>query len=394
MAHAFPLPTECLYLVIRHLAVADEPDSNTLATLLRVSKYVHSVTLPILYEDPFRFVQDQFGRPSQNLEILPRLLKLIRLLLFSLPEGQVIADILRAAYLQAPTDQDNTFAPEPPFFPYYKLVTNINFRRYLLEEISVNIQDQDLQVVMVKAAARELCSELIWSLCEANAGRIKNLTIPIMDISRYVSMIPRLKVLSKSVPPLIKPTALNDQNWIQFAAKPQETDLSLVKSIGASPFMSSIGKLRPFFQPAFGRQINDVALAFGTTLKDIRASGDRWRELTDVEKQLRFSVGEDEPCWEVPQLSNFVIKMNCILIRIHPDIISGCRRLTRIFIRDPREEYRLDEVARWTPAELPELISLYIEGTPAICFDPDTLKSTLNFETMEMTMNTTRAASP
>ncbi|KAK3841787.1 MAG: hypothetical protein J3R72DRAFT_491097 [Linnemannia gamsii] len=138
-----------------------------------------------------------FGRPSQNLEILPRLLKLIRLLLFSLPEGQVIADILRAAYLQAPTDQDNTFAPEPPFFPYYTLVTNINFRRYLLEEISVNIQDQDQQVVMVKAAAREFRSELIWSLCEANAGRIKNLTIPIMDISRYVSMIPRLKVLSK-----------------------------------------------------------------------------------------------------------------------------------------------------------------------------------------------------
>ncbi|KAK3841786.1 MAG: hypothetical protein J3R72DRAFT_491096 [Linnemannia gamsii] len=142
------------------------------------------------------------------------------------------------------------------------------------------------------------------------------------------------------------------------------------------------------------RSFNDVAFAFGRILKDIRASVDWRRELTDVEKQLGFSVDEDEPCWEVPRLSNFVIEMNCILIRIYPDIISRCRRLTRIFMRDPREEYRLDEVAHWAPAKLPGLISLYIEGTPAICFDPDTLKSTLNLETMEMTMNTTRVASP
>ncbi|KAG0278682.1 hypothetical protein BGZ95_003410 [Linnemannia exigua] len=570
MATAFPLPTECLHLVIRHLADAEanKPDSSTLASLLRVSKYVHSATLPIMYEDPFRFVQLQLGGDSQNTEILPRLLKLIRLLFLSLPEGQAIADILRAAYLQGPTDQDNTFAPVPPFFPYYELVTDINFRRhsvregglfynaaltgrpsfveylnqhgktirYLLEEISVNIQDKDQQVVIYEAAARELRSELIWALCEANAGRIKELVIPIMDISRYISLVPRLKVLSEvtflmdkglkfqtrfgrrytpdeqealellesrrilaleemitftqkhcrlfpnmlmiarchkdsgasndncpheyqfrllqSLPPLIRPTALNNQNWIQFAAKPQGTDLSLVKSINPRSFLSRIGKPRPvavgipflhrcraleritmpfldddtfqwavderkqyntdiaagrvpqhspvplrkvnidYHQPAFGRQINDVVFAFGRTLKDIRALGGWWRELTDVEKKLGFSIGEDDLCWDVPQLSNLTISMNSILIRTHPDTISRCCRLTRLFMRDHLEEYRLDEVNRWTPAELPELIDLYLEGTPAICFDPRTLKSTLSLESMEMSMNTARSASP
>ncbi|KAK3814515.1 MAG: hypothetical protein J3R72DRAFT_461929 [Linnemannia gamsii] len=569
MAPAFPLPTECLQLVIRHVVDAntDEPDSSTLASLLRVSKYVHSVTLPIMYEEPFRFVQFEFGHFSKDMAVLTRSFKLIRLLFLSLPEGQVIADILRAAYLQEPTNQDNnTLASRPPSFPYYTLVTNIDFQyhfihqrglfynavltsppsfvdylekhgqtnRYLLEEIPVNIQNQNLQVVMTEAAARELRSELIWVLCEANAVRIRKLVIPIIDITRYISLVPRLKVLSEvmflmdkglkpytrfrrtytpdeqeslelleskrilaldemiaftqehcslfpnvlaiarchtdpcasngncphehqlrllqSLPPLIRATTLNNQNWVQFTAKPQETNLSLVKSIDYRPFLSRRGKPRPvavgvpflhrcralesinmpfldgdtfqwavderkqydtdiaacripqhspvplqtikidYRQPAFGRQINDVAFAFGRTLKEISVSGASWRELTDDEKQLGFSIGEGEPCWDVPQLSIFAIVMDSILIRIHPEIVSRCRRLARILMRDLREEYRLDEVVHWTPAELLELEDLHLVGTSAIYFNPDTLKTTLMLRSMNLSMISTRAS--
>ncbi|KAF9136055.1 hypothetical protein BGW39_008018 [Mortierella sp. 14UC] len=225
--------------------------------------------------------------------------------------------------------------------------------------------------------------------------------------------------LLQSLPPLIKPTALNDKNWIQFAAKLQETDLSFVTSIAPLPFGSSLNKSMavvvdtPFLhryralesidipsldddsfqwavterkqydieieagripqcplvplrnltinyrKPAFGRQINDAAFAFGRTLRSMSASGDWWGDLTDFEKEHGFAIGADkgELCWNVPQLSNIAI------------------------------------IVRWTPAELPELRELYLVGTPAISFHPDTLRSTVNLERMEMTMTTTRAAS-
>ncbi|KAF9902131.1 hypothetical protein EC991_005244 [Linnemannia zychae] len=557
------LPTECLHLVIRHLL--DQSDSNTLAALLQTSKYVCSVTLPFMYEDPFRLVR--FRSPfNMNVENA-KLQKLIRVLLHSLPKGQVIADILRAAYLLESTDEGgNTLtATQSTYLPYYTFVTNVTFEyqtasdgqifynqelthrpsfatylekygmtnRYICEEIPLILRYQQEHILVSKAAARELRSELIWTLCEANAERVKHVAIPIMDISRYVSSTCRFKILSsvtflldkglkphsrlrpnyspdeieelqqqkssrilamegmitftqehcrlfpnvlmvarchkdsyasnddcprelqfrllQSLPPLIKPTSLNHKNWIQFAAKPQETDLSLVKSIAPFPPMSRHNKIpavigTPFLhrcrilesiempsldddsfewavaerkqhdmdmeagripqrplvplqnfnityrEPAFGRQINDVAFAFGKTLKEIFVSGD-WSPLNDAEVERAFSIGVDVGAhsWDVPQLTKFAIVMNSILIRIHPDIISQSPRLTRIFMRDPGKEYRLNEVVYWTPAELPELCDLSLVGTPAISFHPDTLRSTANLERMALSMRGTGA---
>ncbi|KAF9902132.1 hypothetical protein EC991_005245 [Linnemannia zychae] len=568
------LPTECLHLVIRHLL--DQSDSNTLATLLRASKYICSVALPIMYEDPFRLVRFQtlFDSVPEYSKTIARVQKLIRVLLHSLPKGQVIADILRVAYLQESTGQESTSqesdtltAAQSTYLPYYTFVTNVTFEyhsvregqifwnqelshrpsfatylekygmtnRYICEEIPLILRYQQEHILVSKAAARELRSELIWTLCEANAERVKHVAIPIMDISRYVSSTCRFKILSsvtflldkglkphsrlrpnyspdekeelqqqkssrilamegmitftqehcrlfpnvlmvarchkdsyasnddcprelqfrllQSLPPLIKPTSLNHKNWIQFAAKPQETDLSLVKSIAPFPPMSRHNKIpavigTPFLhrcrilesiempsldddsfewavaerkqhdmdmetgripqrplvplqnfnityrEPAFGRQINDVAFAFGKTLKEIFVSGD-WSPLNDAEVERAFSIGVDVGAhsWDVPQLTKFAIVMNSILIRIHPDIISQSPRLTRIFMRDPGKEYRLNEVVYWTPAELLELCDLYLVGTPAISFHPDTLRSTANLERMEINTHTTRAAS-
>lgn len=51
MTNTFPLPIECLQLVIGSLAVNKE--LSTLVSLLRVNKYVCEVTLPFVYENPF-----------------------------------------------------------------------------------------------------------------------------------------------------------------------------------------------------------------------------------------------------------------------------------------------------------------------------------------------------
>ncbi|KAF9329920.1 hypothetical protein BGZ91_000345 [Linnemannia elongata] len=70
--------------------------------------------------------------------------------------------------------------------------------RYLLEEVPVNIPIEQRQYfdLTARAATRELRSDLTWALCLANAEHIKELVIPIMDITCYVALVPRLKVLS------------------------------------------------------------------------------------------------------------------------------------------------------------------------------------------------------
>ncbi|KAG9069519.1 hypothetical protein KI688_010422 [Linnemannia hyalina] len=83
--------------------------------------------------------------------------------------------------------------------------------------------------------------------------------------------------------------------------------------------------------------------------------------------------------------------MREILIRIHPDVFSRCPRLSRIFLVDRREEYRLDEVVRWTPTELPLLKELVLNGTPAISFHPDILHSTTNLRDLDLGMFTSGA---
>lgn len=96
MSTTFPLPTECLHIIIRHLA--DGSDINTLSNLLRVNKYVLSVTLPIMYEHPFRRLPARYvGNPigfgpnkGDDGEALVRPIMMVRTLLLSLPHDHVI----------------------------------------------------------------------------------------------------------------------------------------------------------------------------------------------------------------------------------------------------------------------------------------------------------------
>ncbi|KAK5821532.1 hypothetical protein F5H01DRAFT_403405 [Linnemannia elongata] len=418
-----------------------------------------------------------------------------------------ISDLLRAAFLQdQPRDQEqkHPLPPDPISIPYYSFVTKVDLLnysepgkhiifnktlvtrttfkdhlehrgqtgRYLLEEVPVNIPIERRQYfnLTARAATRELRRDLTWALCLANVEHIKELVIPIMDITRYVALVPRLKVLSKvtflldkgfqvttrygptytpaeqeqlelqkskrilafeemvsfvqehrrvsphvlkrgrscrdpyasnddcpeehqfrllqALPPLISPSVLDQQNWPQFVAKAHETDLSLrrrsqvvlsftgaVFSRVIVPFLDDdtfqwavderkqhdaeivAGRtpLRPlvplrifatkYDRPAFGRQLNDVAFAFGGTLEDITEA---------------------------------------------IDAISRCPRLSHIFLKDRRQEYQLDEVVYWTPTKPPLLKELALEGTPAISFHPDILHGTTNLTDLKLEIFTLR----
>lgn len=74
MSTAFPLSLECFQLVIRHLA--DDRNSYSLATLLRVNKYVRAATLPIIHEDPFTFpILSHTSSPTKILVPIFKLMK-------------------------------------------------------------------------------------------------------------------------------------------------------------------------------------------------------------------------------------------------------------------------------------------------------------------------------
>ncbi|KAG0058591.1 hypothetical protein BGZ89_001157 [Linnemannia elongata] len=527
-----------------------------------------------MYEHPFRRLPARYvGNPigfgpnkGDGGEALVRPIMMVRTLLLSLPHDHVISDLLRAAFLQdQPTDQEqkHPFPPDPISIPYYSFVTKVDLLnysepgkhiifnktlvtrttfkdhlehrrqtgRYLLEEVPVNIPIEQRQCfdLTARAATRELRSDLTWALCLANVEHIKELVIPIMDITRYVALVPRLKVLSKvtflldkgfqvttrygptytpaeqeqlelqkskrilafeemvsfvqehrrvfphvlklgrscrdpyasnddcpeehqfrllqALPPLISPSVLDQQNWPQFVAKAHETDLSLVKTIQPCSFFAPRAPPKPsgpFFhrcrvlesvivpfldddtfqwavderkqhdadivagrtplrplvplrifatkydRPAFGRQLNDVAFAFGGTLEDITVSSNWWKRLTDHEAALKFSIGEGNCSWDLPRLSKLKVNMRQILIRIHPDAISRCPRLSHIFLKDRRQEYQLDEVVYWTPTKLPLLKELALEGTPAISFHPDILHGTTNLTDLKLEIFTLR----
>ncbi|KAF9094540.1 hypothetical protein BGX29_009467 [Mortierella sp. GBA35] len=541
MSTSFPLPLECLQLIIRHLA--SDADGTSLANLLCVNSYVWSATLPIMYENPFQLRPFLPGSNIKNEAILASLLKLIQVLLFSIPDGQFTRR-LRAAYLPVqvwPWNQVATAAAvNQASIPYYSFVTNINFEShakwdggifdnatltsrlcydelaqperdgYLAEEVYGQLDFDSLEEIIACAAARDLRKDLTFALC-ADAEHIRILAIPISDISRYLLLAHRFKVLSgvtflldrdiactlkrgevltpeeetvlerhreerilfihehrrlhpnvlyrahctcaettiedcpkeyrlrllEPLPPLRFPRSLDSSNWAQFVTKAQDTDLSLVKAISTMKearteipdrFLEQgtfLSCCRPLESPNIGfwndhifqwavderriymadvaqgcvpeqrlvplRHVNisyaQLRPTLGRQINDIYSHSARLsRGLAFMASEHGFSIGEDEPYWDLPQLSEINVFMREIFLRIHPALLSRCPWLTRVYLEDEREEYRLNEIVYWTPADLSRLEYLNLVGTPALSFHPDTLNSTPILNHLELGM--------
>ncbi|KAK3841058.1 MAG: hypothetical protein J3R72DRAFT_158473 [Linnemannia gamsii] len=219
MSTSFPLPLECLQMIIRQLA--NDGDTNTLACLLRTNKHFCSATLPILYKDPFRVLSvNPTIAVARN--VPTRLSKLIKLLLHSNPDT-LVSDLLRAAFLQDPAEpKDSPSAPETTAIPYHSLLTSVEIHfppflfasifqsahigfgdylercelaeRFVLEGIFDRHKIGKL-TIMPFVATQALCNDLAWALW-ANARRIRSLVIPISDVTRYLSIVGRFELLA------------------------------------------------------------------------------------------------------------------------------------------------------------------------------------------------------
>ncbi|KAG0295210.1 hypothetical protein BGZ96_012312 [Linnemannia gamsii] len=220
MSTTFPLPLECLQLVIRHLATLE--DSNTLATLLRANKYFCSATLPFLYEGPL-LLPVLNGKCSKKCYALTRRLHLIATLLIGVPEA-FLSELLKVTFPREPVSEEN---PLPLFAPYYSFVTEVSFaqchqvfeaifdcvirqpepgfveyfvmseleERFIAEDPLARADGEDEWFIVAYGYDRQVAADLTWALY-SNAEHIKTLTIPLSDIERYLQQLQRFKILT------------------------------------------------------------------------------------------------------------------------------------------------------------------------------------------------------
>ncbi|KAF9537644.1 hypothetical protein EC957_007838 [Mortierella hygrophila] len=263
MSCTFPLPLECLQLIVHHLTA--QQARKSVAALLCVNKYVCGATLPILYRDPFvdmapfatistraTATSFAFGPIDMTNKTVLGLIHLVRVLLLSMPPSapcddqddhdgkrELVTELVRVAFFQdQKRDQDqhdDKAALSPPllptpFLPYYSFVTTVSFEdtshstggllsngllakepavqnfmertgraaRALAQEPFRRFRWGNVEKTVVSDVTElQLRQDLTWALCFSNAECIQTLYISIADIGRYMTLMPRLKVLSE-----------------------------------------------------------------------------------------------------------------------------------------------------------------------------------------------------
>ncbi|KAF9298940.1 hypothetical protein BGZ74_009154 [Mortierella antarctica] len=247
MADTFPLPIEVLRLVIANLAI--KRDLKTLASLLRVSKYVCLATLPILYEDPFAWLIqcDQGQQYTYHSFSYESVFPVIRLLLASVPKDSY-SELVKAMYgigdapeppeadasnLRDPSAADNDF-PSPTTqlwsIDYLSYVRHFNTQdqegKSVLAEIPYHLEfAPQLKSYVEKYKMAETYAsssvdleghrsfmkedpmtilhltlnthrEATWALCSPILEQLQGIVIPLSDIGRYVDSMHRLSSLA------------------------------------------------------------------------------------------------------------------------------------------------------------------------------------------------------
>ncbi|KAK3824174.1 MAG: hypothetical protein JOS17DRAFT_752141 [Linnemannia elongata] len=298
MSSTFPLPLECLQLIVHHLTA--QQALKSIATLLCVNKYVCAAILPILYRDPFNMEPPRlaFGSVEGNRNIVLLLKKLIDVLLRSLPSSSstpddesihdgdgLVTELLRAFYFQkqeqgnvlvavdstetceqrgkasiAATAATKQLLP-PTLLPYSSYLTNISFEEFNSElgRLQFTLGDlltqpdfqdylrrtgradryragepwehyicgsQEESRFFARSAEREIRRDLAWALCYSNAERIQTLHLPISDIDRYLTLVPRLKVLGSVVFQIDKITS-TPNHWEGVTSEEKECGIRL-----------------------------------------------------------------------------------------------------------------------------------------------------------------------
>jgi len=223
-----PLPLECFLEILQILS--KEYDTDTMARLLCVSKTFCAVTLPLLYRDCFNNGMHR-NRPRSKKTPAHSMLQLIRTLLRQVHPQDRIPGLVQAAYLSQDHPQLTT---ESPIFNYghfirklmpyqaiflskhipYREVeksrlealgrsvmdyaaTHQHYEKYFPGQPSSNVRGERMNETLERTIEMDLNQQLMWTLCQDHARSIEGLTIPLLDIERYIDHVHHFKSLSK-----------------------------------------------------------------------------------------------------------------------------------------------------------------------------------------------------
>ncbi|KAF9351850.1 hypothetical protein BGX26_010216 [Mortierella sp. AD094] len=235
------LPFECLGLVFAILL--EDNDSQTLSTLLRVSKGIQAIALPLLYNDPFKFFKppSPYQSPQEpqkarlngaNAVVLIKLL--LRCVSSELTQNiRIVYGTIQPSPQSCDTDDSTEtmlqlFPSEadeqgPPSIDYLDLVMRVHIGRhdygipsvfektrayYLgLDAEAKSKLDKDPSFLYVRAFKHpdiyyirrrhdDLAREVIWALCCDRLEQVQSITVYIEDIQCYLQVVHQFKSLN------------------------------------------------------------------------------------------------------------------------------------------------------------------------------------------------------
>lgn len=218
------LPLECLQSILQTLAHQD--DVSTLATLLRVNKYIASITLPYLYQEPFQNSFHQWKWNSNEANCVDTMDHLLRMLLTHYGTGTLSDDDIPkvvslhfniAAYRSTITISTN---PRPLNYAahirhlslqgwafskprFHKKVYPPEVQEYINGPEFMALYPFDLFVLRYEHSDRQntirlLCLRMLlhreatWMLASPILEQLQTLVIPTSDVNRYLGVLDRL----------------------------------------------------------------------------------------------------------------------------------------------------------------------------------------------------------
>ncbi|KAG0230319.1 hypothetical protein B0O80DRAFT_495394 [Mortierella sp. GBAus27b] len=175
------LPPECLSVIFSTLL--QEHDTRSLARLLRVSKVTQAIALPLLYEDPFRFLREPHPHET-HLPLSPLKspldcdTKLAKLLLTCVTDDQVLTGRIRFQYRL-----DTTTPPTINYLSYLKRV-HLGVERFTLSSYHGPL-------------LQSAVNGLVWAFCSERAEHLRSVTVNSNDIQRYLPIVDRFTSLTQ-----------------------------------------------------------------------------------------------------------------------------------------------------------------------------------------------------
>ncbi|KAF9179288.1 hypothetical protein BGZ51_007012, partial [Haplosporangium sp. Z 767] len=185
------LPLDCIHLIVAHL----HDDIFTLFQLLTVHSTFFNATLPILYRDPYRTLEEQIlkrdsrrgGPSSPRFSTSLHAKRLLYLLLLSCRNADELVPFLSIDW---PDPLSPIVSENPLMVPYIDYLGDLDFTRWITTFKQFLCEFDSLMEERAYRMFRLL-------FLDHHKERVRFLSIPVTHLEPYESMLPYLKNLQR-----------------------------------------------------------------------------------------------------------------------------------------------------------------------------------------------------